>query len=155
MFVHVLNSCLYSFYFSLKKNIFSSKKNYQDFSFTYTENFFSRVKHENLCIIFLIKCIRITFRFCYDFAYVLKCMYVCIKNKNIRIKYEYFCYFQITQCFYAILGLSCDVLSLSNERKHTSLLKSLKSMRDLLFSAILFPVSIVSIYNYNYYLDTH
>ncbi|CAB3241698.1 unnamed protein product [Arctia plantaginis] len=48
----------------------------------------------------------------------------------------------ITQCFYAILGLSCDILSLSNEGNDTSLLKTLRGGRDLLFSAILFPISL-------------
>ncbi|XP_075988167.1 androgen-dependent TFPI-regulating protein-like [Anticarsia gemmatalis] len=44
-----------------------------------------------------------------------------------------------TQGIYAALGLSCDVLTLANEGKDSSLLRTLRSIRDPMFSAIVLP----------------
>ncbi|XP_050558372.1 androgen-dependent TFPI-regulating protein-like [Spodoptera frugiperda] len=46
------------------------------------------------------------------------------------------------QVIYMALGLSCDVLTLTNQGKDSSLLKSLKTIRDPLFTNIVMPFSI-------------
>ncbi|CAH1642962.1 unnamed protein product [Spodoptera littoralis] len=46
------------------------------------------------------------------------------------------------QVMYMALGLSCDVLTLTNQGKDSSLLKSLKTIRDPLFSNIVVPISV-------------
>ncbi|KAJ8707125.1 hypothetical protein PYW08_011259 [Mythimna loreyi] len=45
------------------------------------------------------------------------------------------------QMFYCALGLSCDVLTLTKETKDSLLLKTLKNIRDPLFSSVIWPMS--------------
>ncbi|KAJ8704525.1 hypothetical protein PYW07_011713 [Mythimna separata] len=46
------------------------------------------------------------------------------------------------QMFYCALGLSCDILTLTKETKDSLLLKTLKKIRDPLFSSVVFPMSL-------------
>uniref|UniRef100_A0A2A4JMB5 Androgen-dependent TFPI-regulating protein n=1 Tax=Heliothis virescens TaxID=7102 RepID=A0A2A4JMB5_HELVI len=59
------------------------------------------------------------------------------------------------QMFYAALGLSCDVLSLSKEGKDSFLAKTLKKIRDPVFSSLVWPYAFTaslvfwSVYSYD------